>query len=43
MSPSARGLYILESEISVVLMAMRRGNMWNSNTNQVEICEDLSW
>ena len=41
MGPAMRGLYILESEISVVLMAMKRGNMWNSNTNQDANTENL--
>ena len=34
MGPSSCGIYIVESEISVVLMAMKRGNLWNSNTHQ---------
>lgn len=41
MGPPARGLYILESEIQVLLTAMRRGNMWNSNTNQDANTESL--
>ena len=41
MGPPARGLYILESEICVLLTAMRRGNMWNSNTNQDANTESL--
>jgi len=41
MGPSSRGIYIVESEISVVLMAMKRGNLWNSNTHQDTNTENL--
>jgi len=41
MAPTSCGIYIVESEISVVLMAMRRGNLWNSNTHQDANTENL--
>jgi len=41
MGPSSCGIYIVESEISVVLMAMKRGNLWNSNTHQDTNTENL--
>lgn len=34
MSPSSQGIFIIDSEISIVLMAMKRGNLWNSNSHQ---------
>jgi len=41
MGPPDHGIYIVESEISVVLMAMKRGNLWNSNTHQDTNTENL--
>ena len=41
MSPSSQGIYIIDSEISIVLMAMRRGNLWNSNSHQDTNTENL--
>ena len=41
MGPQDRGLYIVEAEISVLLTSMRRGNLWNSNTNQDANTENL--
>eukprot|EP00090_Calanus_glacialis_P001547 TRINITY_DN11122_c0_g1_i1.p1 TRINITY_DN11122_c0_g1~~TRINITY_DN11122_c0_g1_i1.p1 ORF type:complete len:1921 (+),score=712.97 TRINITY_DN11122_c0_g1_i1:73-5835(+) len=41
MGPSSCGIYIVESEISLVLMAMKRGNLWNSNTHQDTNTENL--
>lgn len=41
MSPSSQGLYIIDSEISIVLMAMKRGNLWNSNSHQDTNTENL--
>ena len=32
---------VVEGEISVVLTAMRRGNLWSSNTNQDANTENL--
>ena len=34
MSPSSQGIFVIDSEISIVLMAMKRGNLWNSNSHQ---------
>jgi len=41
MGPLDRGLYIVESEISILLTSMRRGNLWNSNTHQDTNTENL--
>ena len=41
MSPSSQGIYIIDSEISIVLMAMKRGNLWNSNSHQDTNTENL--
>jgi len=39
--PLSRGLYIVESEICVLLTAMKRGNLWSSNTHQDDNTENL--
>ena len=41
MSPSSQGIFIIDSEISIVLMAMKRGNLWNSNSSQDTNTENL--
>ena len=41
MGPLDRGLYIVESEISILLTSMRRGNLWSSNTHQDANTENL--
>ena len=41
MSPSLQGIFIIDSEISIVLMAMKRGNLWNSNSSQDSNTENL--
>ena len=41
MGPTSHGLFIIDSEISIVLMAMKRGNLWNSNSHQDTNTENL--
>ena len=41
MGPTSHGLYIVESEITVVLMAMKRGNLWNASSQQDANTENL--
>jgi hypothetical protein len=41
MSSTTWFLIVVESEISVVLTAMRRGNLWSSNTHQDANTENL--
>lgn len=41
MGPLDRGLYIVESEISVLLTSMTRSNLWNSSSLQDSNTENL--
>ena len=41
MGPTSHGLFISDSESSIVLMAMKRGNLWNSNSHQDTNTENL--